>query len=94
MQHWLKVLALLFFTLLVMRALSWVALWLTRNSKRLSGWKGALALNAIAFAAFLGFLRTQAVPGEFVDPAAAIFGAVVYSVFMLVDVFWVPWKRG
>jgi len=85
--HWFKILCLVLLTLLLMRLVSWVPLALFRRHLRWNGWKPALVSNIIGLAAFLVFLRAQAVPGELVDPAAAVFGVVVYTGFLLADLY-------
>ncbi len=85
MLHWLKVLSLLAGTLLLMRVVSWVPLWLSRRRLGWAGWKPALLWNAVALAGFLVFLRTQAIPGELIDTDAALFGVCVYGLLALVD---------
>jgi hypothetical protein len=87
MLHWIKILALLVLTLLAMRMVSWIPLALLRKVLHWHGWQATLLCNTAALAAFLVFLRTQAVPGELLDPAAAVFGAVVYTSFLLLDLF-------
>jgi hypothetical protein len=92
MLHWIKILALLVLTLLAMRVVSWIPLALFRKLLHRRGWQVPLLCNTAALAVFLLFLRAQAGPGEVLDPAAATFGAVVYSSFLLLDLYLL--KRG
>ncbi len=92
MLHWLKVAWLLLLTLIAMRLLSWGPMWVCGKVTKSTNWKPALLFNGIAWSLFIAFLRWQMMPGEPFDTAAAIFGAVVYLVFFIVDLLWLPWK--
>ena len=92
-MHTLKVIALLLFTLGIMRVVSWAVGWgLSR------WWRGgetglaAIVSNGLALCLFLGYLVWDRLPGETLDPAAAVFGVGVYGVYALIDWRWRPWR--
>jgi hypothetical protein len=92
-MKWVRICALIVITLSAMRAMSWTLGWvLSRLSAlRVSGIAGCS--NAAAFAVFVLFLYRTLVPGEAIDVDALLFGAVVFAVFGLTDLYWVPWKQ-
>lgn len=92
MLHGIKVTLLFFLLLITLRVLSWVPMWILGKATTFIRWKSVMLSNAIAFFIYFLFLKSQALPGEWLDAAAAVFGLVVYLVYSLVGFFWLPWK--
>jgi hypothetical protein len=92
-MHALKLILLMAATLALMRVISWALSWLPM---RFSAWRmGTVSIvsNGGALLGFLGLLRWNRLPGEFLDYSAAIFGLVVYAIFAAIDLVWQPWRR-
>jgi hypothetical protein len=72
-------------TLAIMRAVGWAFAW------PLIRWFPArtasvrITSNAGGLLVFLGFLRWNRLPGEFLDYSSAIFGVAVYGLFAAFD---------
>jgi hypothetical protein len=94
MLHWIKVAFLVLLVLITMRVLSWMPMWIIGRTTTFLRWKSVLFSNAVALFLFFLFLKSQALPGEYFDTAAAVFGLVVFLVYSLIDFFWLPWKYG
>ena len=87
-MHTLKVILLLALTLTLMRAVSWAFAWpLTRWRPERTG-AVHVASNTAGLMVFLGFLRWNRLPGEFLDYSAAMFGLAVYAFFAFIDLMW------
>jgi hypothetical protein len=91
MWHWTKVIFILLLTLLIMRLLSWTPIWIMGKVASLTRWKSILLFNGVALSFFVLFLKWQTMPGEPFDTAALFFGIVIYGVFTMVDLYWLPW---
>jgi hypothetical protein len=93
-MHTLKLILLMAVTLSLMRAFSWALLWLAMRFCSCRIRTVSILSNAGALLAFLGLLHWNRLPGEFLDYSAAIFGLVVYAIFAMIDLVWLPWCRG
>lgn len=93
-MKWLKICALLFLTLAALRAASWALALLLERFTGLRRRPIVLLSNVIAFGLFLLLLLWSLMPGEPLDPAAVLFGLVVFAVFAWMDRYWTPWQRG
>jgi hypothetical protein len=92
-MHALKIAFLLLLTLAVMRGASWLLGWLAfrfagapRNASTFLG-------NGVACGLFTAAQFWNRMPGEPIDLAALVFGAVVFGVYQLLDLRWCPWGR-
>jgi hypothetical protein len=93
-MHIIKVSLLLFLTLTVMRLFSWLVGWLLFLATRRANLWTVCASNLVSWCAFFGLLLLNQVPGgSFDDYGALGFGAVVYAVFVVMDLKWCPWNR-
>ena len=92
-MRWLKIVALLLFTLAVMRASSWALDWVLARVFGANARLAAIASNAAACAAFILLLYLNRLPGEPMDFAAAVFGIAVFGLYTVWDLFRSPWKR-
>lgn len=64
---------------------------LARGARR-GRWATAAFANLAGLGGFFGLLYWSRMPGEAIDRDAAIFGAAVYLLYGVVDLFWVPWR--
>jgi hypothetical protein len=92
-MKWLKICALVAFTLAVMRASSWLVAWILTRLRTVKLRTIAVVSNVAAFSGFLLFLYFSLVPGEPIDLAAVLFGLLFFFTYTLTDFFWIPWKR-
>lgn len=92
-MHVLKIVFLLVLTLAIMRAASWLLGWLTFRFAKVSKVPSALIGNALVLGLFAVFLIWNSMPGEPFDVEAAVFGAVVCGVYLLVDLKWCLWDK-
>lgn len=92
-MHTAKVILLVLLTLAVMRAAGWSLGWLLHRYAATRRGSTAVLSNAGAFAIFTAALIQQRMPGEWLDPAGATFGAVVFTLFALADLRWGRWGR-
>ena len=92
-MRWVRVCALIVITLSAMRAMSWTLGWILSRLSALQAKGIAAWSNAAAFALFVLFLDRSLVPGEAIDIDALLFGAGVFTVCGLTDLYWVPWKQ-
>lgn len=91
-MHALKLALLLLLTLACMRAASWFFGWLLSLAfKGSAGWT-SLVSNGICLGVFAGLLCLSLMPGETMDYAALVFGAVVYALYLGMDLKWRPWR--
>jgi hypothetical protein len=91
-MHAVKVALLFILALAVMRLGSWGVGWLMcRALRKISFWS-SLASNLICLMVFAGLLFWNLMPGEGFDYAALAFGAVVYTLCLVMDVRWRPWR--
>jgi hypothetical protein len=90
-MHAVKVALLLVLTLAVMRSGSWIVGWLMCRALRKTSFWSSLASNLICLTVFAGLLFWNLMPGEGFDYAALAFGAVVYTLCLVMDLRWRPW---
>lgn len=89
-MHTVKVILLLACTVLVMRLVSWIILWIfCRALKKRSVWAG-ISANVTAFGFFVLLLFLDRLPGEPLDDRAVWFGFSVFAFLALVDSRWRP----
>ncbi len=93
MLHWLKVILLLALMLGAMRALSWGLGWLVLRFLRERRKPVCFGVNAACFALFALLLYRDKNPGG-MDFSALLFGGVVYLLFFVSDLFWLPFAKG
>lgn len=91
-MKWLRLFVLLLLTLAAMRAGSWALGWALAKLAHAEARFTSAVSNAVAFLLFIGLLLWNLYPGEPVDIAAVVFGAVVFGVYGLTDLYWRPWK--
>ncbi len=92
MLHWIKIILLLALTLAAMRALSWGLGWLVLRFLREHRKPVCFGANAACFILFGLLLYNNRNPGG-MDFAALLFGAVVYLIFFVSDLFWLPFAK-
>jgi hypothetical protein len=91
-MKWLRIAGWLVLTLVAMRLVSWALAWVAGRLLRLDARFAAILANLTAFLLFVLLLYEQLEPGEPVDRAAVVFGAVVFLIYLAIDWFWMPWK--
>lgn len=91
-MKYLKLLALLMVVLAGMRLGSWIIGWILAKATPIRAKSVSIFANLAAFAVFAVLLVRDLMPGEPVDVAALVFGAVVFSACFWTDRYWRPWK--
>ena len=89
-MHLLKLIFLIVLTIAIMRLVSWSLLWLLGWVLKRNSFYLPLAANVMALCAFVAFLRVDSVTGELLDLQALAFGVIVFTMFFLLDVKWLP----
>lgn len=92
-MKWLRICALIVFTLGAMRAGSWALGWILAQVGTLRPRIVAIGSNLAAFAVFAWWLYRSLLPGEPIDSEALIFGFIVFAAYGVSDLYWLPWTR-
>lgn len=90
--NWPRISVLILLTLLVLRLVSWSIAWIIRRLFRLGSRPAAIASNAIGFALFVLWLYLDLESGEPIDPAAVLFGGLVFASFVIFDLLRARWR--
>jgi hypothetical protein len=93
-MKWLKICTLLLIVLAAIRAGSWGLEWVLGKFTPIRAGAIYIAANLAAFGLFAFYLWWDLLPGEPIDPAALIFGLIVFAACCAGDFFWNPWKLG
>lgn len=89
-MHLAKIVLLLAFTLAVMRAFSWLAYFCISRALRRHNAPIVALSNGIALGGFMLIQYLDSLPGEGVDTKAVLFGTIVFTLFAVLDLKWLP----
>lgn len=89
-MHLAKIIMLLLLVLAIMRVVSWLACFCASRLLQARRPTLVVSANGVSLGAYLFVLYLDRLPGEFLDPRAAAFGLVVFTLFALIDMKWLP----